>query len=51
VNRVGVHQAKNPLRMRSVQAVVNQWLNVPVNQKSSNSFLILGGILLRLIVL
>jgi hypothetical protein len=36
VIRVGVHRAKNPLRMKSVQAVVNQQPNVSVNQKRSS---------------
>ncbi len=36
VNHVGVHRAKNPSRVKSVQAVVNQQPNVPVNQ-SKNS--------------
>ncbi len=36
MNRVGVHRAKNLSRMKSVQAVANQKLNVPVNQSKSN---------------
>ena len=36
MNRVGVHRVKNPSRMRSVQAVVNQQPNVYVNQKRSS---------------
>ena len=36
MTHVDVHQAKKPSRMKSVQAVVNQQLNVPVNQSKSS---------------
>ena len=36
VNRVDVHRVKNPSRMRSVQAVVNQQSNVYVTRNRSN---------------